>query len=196
MMMQNVPVSDSLLIFDRDGVLNAMCIHQEHGTIDSPLNEYEVSIVPGVPEALATCTRLGYKIAIATNQPAAAKGKTTRANLERVHACILSRLTSCGAKIASSEICWHTQEDRCTCRKPQATMLLKALTMHEAHPAHSWMIGDGITDMQAGLAAGVRLAFLGPKKCDSCKVHERLGIWPHYWGKDVPSFVEALEKSL
>jgi histidinol phosphatase-like enzyme len=66
-----------LVILDRDGVLNAMVVDAEHGTIDSPLHPSQVEVFPWVPRALARLAGLGFGLAIASNQPAAAKGKTT-----------------------------------------------------------------------------------------------------------------------
>src|SRR4051794_24300103 len=83
-----------LIILDRDGVLNALVIDSEHGTIDSPLHPSQVQMIPGIPETLARLQHLGYVLAIASNQPAAAKGKTTQENLEKTHAVILQKIQS------------------------------------------------------------------------------------------------------
>jgi len=84
--------SAPLVLLDRDGVLNALVVDPEHGTADSPLHPSQVRLLPGVPEALARLTRAGFVLRIVSNQPAAAKGKTTRANLEAVHEKVVSLL--------------------------------------------------------------------------------------------------------
>jgi D-glycero-D-manno-heptose 1,7-bisphosphate phosphatase len=71
-------------------------------------------------------------------------------------------------KIDSSHICWHRAEDGCACRKPKPGLLLEALTVNGVSPGDAWMIGDGVTDVQAGRAAGVKTAFLGSKRSDVC----------------------------
>ncbi|MGK5086062.1 HAD-IIIA family hydrolase [Bdellovibrionota bacterium FG-2] len=182
-----------LLILDRDGVLNEMVIEPEQGTVDSPLHSNQVQLVPGVPEALARLHGAGFALVIASNQPAVAKGKTTKENLDAVHAQILSDIQAKGAKVLSSELCFHRREDLCLCRKPGIGLLQ---TLWARHPgfekADSWMIGDGVTDVQAGARFGVKTAFLGPRKCDACKVFEKLGIKPDFWGSSLVEFTDFL----
>ena len=49
-----------------------------------------------------------------------------------------------------------------------------------------------MTDVQAGAALGLRTAFLGPRKCDACKVLAGRGLAPTWWGPDLPSFAGHL----
>jgi len=149
-----------LVILDRDGVLNRMRVDAQ-GAEDSPMADSEVEVFPWVPRALKAMCDAGFGLCIASNQPAAAKGKTTRAALEAVHRRVLAEATSAGARILSSHICWHRAKDRCSCRKPAPGLLQEAL---RAHPDHAWrgawMVGDRATDVQAGEAAGVRTRLL------------------------------------
>ena len=199
-----------LIILDRDGVLNEVVVDEEHGTIDSPLNPDQVRVFDFVPGALKQLNELGFLLAIATNQPAAAKGKTTRKNLERTHERVLEVATSAGAWIQSSHICYHRKEDRCPCRKPEIGLLEEALRLaitkglswhgtageggrqSGVGPTQVWMVGDGVTDVEAGQKLGVRTAFLGPKKCDACKVMESRELTPSFWGSDLRDFVRVM----
>jgi D-glycero-D-manno-heptose 1,7-bisphosphate phosphatase len=177
-----------LVILDRDGVLNDLRVDPEHGTIDSPLHPSQVAISAGAPEAVALLTGAGYRLAIATNQPAAAKGKTTRANLEAVHHAVVERLQAAGGRIASSHICFHRAEDGCECRKPRPGLLKMALARHpDCDPATAWMIGDGLTDVEAGRRLGLRTVFLGLQRCDGCKIMAARELWPDAWS---PSLLE------
>jgi D-glycero-D-manno-heptose 1,7-bisphosphate phosphatase len=180
-----------LILLDRDGVLNQMVINTDHGTIDSPLHPDQVRLVSGAREALAQLKALGFKLAICTNQPSAAKGKTTIANLEAVHLRLLDLLD---AKIDSSHICFHRAEDGCSCRKPKPGLLIEALTANSADPSASWMVGDGVTDVQAGRAAGVRTAFIGSKRCDVCSTLTKLDAKPDLHIADLAEFAEQLRK--
>ncbi len=179
-----------LILLDRDGVLNRMVVDAEHGTIDSPLHPRQVELIAGVPEALARLTAAGYTLAVVTNQPAAAKHKTTRANLEAVHETVLAGACRLGGRIASSHICFHRAEDGCSCRKPKPGLLREALTTHGSDGA--WMVGDGITDVQAGAALGLRTGFLGPRKCDACKILGQCELSPTWWGPDLRTFADHL----
>jgi D-glycero-D-manno-heptose 1,7-bisphosphate phosphatase len=178
-----------LILLDRDGVLNRMVVQAEHGTIDSPLHADQVSLLPGVPEALARLTRAGFPLAVVTNQPAAAKKKTTLENLRAVHEAVLAGACRLGGRILSSHLCFHRAEDGCGCRKPKPGLLLEALARHGGD---AWMVGDGITDVQAGASLELRTAFLGPRKCDACKILRRHDLAPTWWGPDLPAFADFL----
>jgi histidinol-phosphate phosphatase family protein len=182
-----------LIILDRDGVLNEVVIDAEHGRIDSPLHPDQVQLVAGVPEALRRLCEAGFQLAIATNQPAAAKGKTTRANLESAHRRVLELAQAAGAQIASSHLCFHTAQDGCECRKPKAGLLREAIARYPSLSlAQSWMVGDGVTDLEAGRAVGIRTAFLGPQKCDACKILKQKSLEPDIWAEDLAGFVRRL----
>lgn len=160
-----------VVILDRDGVLNEMVVDAEHGTVDSPLHPSQVKMIPRAAEAVARINRLGYLTAIATNQPSAAKGKTTQANLEAVQGEVIRLIESAGGTVINSQICFHKAEDGCECRKPKPGMLLEILRpFPQSIKASSWMVGDGITDVEAGNLAGLLTAFVGSKHCSNCRI--------------------------
>lgn len=185
------------MLLDRDGVLNAVCVDPEQGTVDSPLHPSQVEVYPWVPEALARLAALGYALAVVTNQPSSAKGKTTRKNLEDTHARVLELACAGGAVIRDSQICFHRSEDGCACRKPRTGMLeaaFAALGGSGTTKGDVWMVGDGVTDVEAGVRFGARTAFFGPRKCDACKIFESRDLVPDFWGKNLEAFVDFLEK--
>lgn len=146
-----------LVVLDRDGVLNAT-IDRETEKDDSPLNAAEVALLPGVSAAVSQLLEHGVELAIASNQPAAAKGKTSRPELEAAHAKVLELSGFRG----TSHICWHRKEEGCACRKPKPFLLEEALSAHDGCAAeHGWMVGDRTTDFEAGRAAGLRTALVG-----------------------------------
>ncbi len=176
-------------------MLNELVIDLEQGTIDSPLHPDQVKIVPNAPEALAALTAAGFELAIVSNQPASAKGKTTRANLEKVHERVLSGVQAAGGRIASSHLCFHRREDRCSCRKPGTALLEQALAQSKRFSTFSsWMIGDGVTDLQAGQALGIRTAFIAEPKADVMRVLHQNGVEPTIWVDDVSHFAQILLK--
>jgi histidinol-phosphate phosphatase family protein len=185
----------ALLILDRDGVLNKMVVNSEHGTVDSPLHPDQVVLNSGVPQALIDLKQLGFKLAIATNQPAAAKGKTTKENLEATHAKIVEDACNPGQIQINSYICWHRAEDQCSCRKPQIGLLINALADAKADSARSWMIGDGVTDIMAGKSAGLKTAFIGPRKTDVCQIFDENNVEPDLWCKDLTDFVKKITQT-
>lgn len=183
-----------LIILDRDGVLNEMYVDANHGLVDSPLHTSHVKVIEGVAQVLKEMTDAGILLYVATNQPAAKKGKTTFENLNAVHALVLEQAQSLGGKILGSEICFDRTEDKSEFRKPEPGMLLKILAENPGiTPADVWMVGDGVTDVEAGVRAGVKTAFLGPKKDDARKIFDdKLGRNPDFWGKDLKAFWQHL----
>jgi D-sedoheptulose 7-phosphate isomerase len=184
-----------LILLDRDGVLNALVVDPEHGTADSPLHPSQVQLLPGVPAALARLTRAGFVLRIVSNQPAAAKGKTTPANLEAVHEQVVAAAQVEGAVIASSHLCLHRAEDDCSCRKPRTGLLEQALAAHGSAPARTWMVGDGITDVQAGAALGVETVLLAARKPDVANLLAEHGVSPSLWLGSLAEFVERVTAS-
>lgn len=49
----------------------------------------------------------------------------------------------------------------CSCRKIKPRMLLQAAADYNIDFSRSWMVGDGEQDIQTGIAAGCRMAFIG-----------------------------------
>ncbi len=183
------------IILDRDGVLNALVVDPEQGTVNSPLHPSQVDLLPGAALAVRQLCEAGYRVSIATNQPAAAKGSTTMGNLEAVHARVLQLIASEGegAVIQSSHICFHRAEDRCACRKPNTALLEDALrNVTLADRAQAWMVGDGVTDIEAGQRLKINTAYLGPQRCDHCKCLEERGLTPTRFFSSLKLFADWL----
>lgn len=183
-----------LIILDRDGVLNKLVIDADHGTIDSPLHPEQVSLFPGVATALRRLNESGYELCIASNQPAAAKGKVRLDLLQATHQRVVDLCQQEGARILESFICWHRHEDACSCRKPQPGLLQAALSRYgQDLPSSScWMVGDGVTDMQAGKSVSVNLAFINKRRCDSCRIVSDYSLTPRFWGETFCEFATTL----
>jgi len=187
--------SDRIVVLDRDGVLNEMVVDAEHGTIDSPLHPTQVKLLPGAALALRKINLAGYEIAIATNQPAAAKGKTSRQNLEDVHRLVVDLAQSEGGRILVSKVCWHRAEDDCTCRKPGTKMLQEIFQqLPSLRLSLSWMAGDGVSDIEAGQRFGLKTAFIAPKKTAFWPIFQNESLRPSFWGDSILEFSEFLKE--
>jgi histidinol-phosphate phosphatase family protein len=183
-----------LVLLDRDGVLNKVVVNPEHGTIDSPLHPSQVTIVEGAPQAAARLSKAGYGLVIVSNQPAAAKGKTTEANLKAVNEEVVSALERAGAKVLRSYLCFHRSEDRCACRKPKTALLAQAFEeFPQFDRGTSWMVGDGVTDVRAGHAFGIKTAYIGAKKTDAIQIFHEAGVSPTVWAESLSAFVDSLK---
>jgi histidinol-phosphate phosphatase family protein len=184
-----VAATKTLIVLDRDGVLNAMVPNPAEPRPDSPLRTSEVVVFDWVPDTLRDLTRAGFGLAIASNQPAWAKGKTTRAALQAVHAAVVLEATSKGGVILSSHICHHRAEDACTCRKPATGLLAEAFAQHPGYDrAASWMVGDRAPDVLAGAAFGLRTALIGDVAADERAVLAAHNVTATFEGRDLRDF--------
>lgn len=143
------------LFLDRDGV-----VIEDNHYIGTP---ERVRLIPGAAEAIAAANRAGWPVVIVTNQAGVAKGLFPLAAVDRVHSHLRELLAGYRARIEAFYFCPHHPEGElesfrgeCLCRKPQPGMLRRAAEEHGLDPARSWMIGDRISDLEAGAAVGAR----------------------------------------
>ncbi len=168
------------VFLDRDGVVNELVYNDDTELLDSPFSEGEFRYVDGVIETLRKIGQAGYYIFIVTNQPAAAKGKTTLKKLYDLNAWLVGDLEGKGIHVEFVNMCPHHPEKnrntefgflnwQCNCRKPQAGMINNLLEGYGIDRANSYMVGDSYTDVQAGKKAGIKTVLLGKWKCDMCQ---------------------------
>ena len=137
------------IFLDRDGVI----IENRDEYVRSWA---DVSFIPGALNALASVAASGYAIVVVTNQSGVGRGLIPLADAEAINHRVLAEIARAGGRIDAAYICPHKPEDDCDCRKPRPGMLLRAARELNLDLSRSWMIGDALTDMQAGEAAGVR----------------------------------------
>ncbi|NIP41338.1 MAG: HAD family hydrolase [Gammaproteobacteria bacterium] len=136
------------IFLDRDGVI-------VENRPDYILSYSHVEYLPQAVEALITIRDLPYKIVIITNQSAVGRGLLPLEMAQQINQRIIDHLRSKGARIDASYLCPHSPADYCDCRKPKPGMLLQASEELDIDLGNSFMIGDALTDIQAGLNAGV-----------------------------------------
>jgi D-glycero-D-manno-heptose 1,7-bisphosphate phosphatase len=134
------------------------------GLPESPYRVSDVRLLEGAAEAVEVLARAGAAIGVVSNQPAAAKGIHTRAQLAAVHAEVERQLSEAGASIAVWRYCFHHPVSTdpelgraCDCRKPAPGLILEAAAeLGIGDLASSWVVGDSDVDIEAGRAAGCR----------------------------------------
>lgn len=146
---------------DRDGVINELVPDPVSGMPESPLRPADVRLVPGAAAALSRLADAGWALVGVSNQPAAAKGVVTVAEIEAVQARVLELLAAQRVVLDAFELCLHHPDGvvpalrrECDCRKPAPGMLLEAARKLDLDLASSWIVGDTDSDMAAGRAAG------------------------------------------
>ena len=169
-------MKNKAIFLDRDGVINEIVYHKDMGIVDSPFTVEQFKLLPDVGKAIKKFHDLGFKVILVSNQPGIAKDHHNLDTLEKIKTKMRNELAKKGAKLDAEYYCLHHPEAKiekykeiCNCRKPKPGMMLKAAKDHDIDISKSWMIGDGINDIQAGKAAGLKTIFIGRLKCDICK---------------------------
>jgi D-glycero-D-manno-heptose 1,7-bisphosphate phosphatase len=135
------------LFLDRDGVVFRALVRD--GKPYCAQSVAELTMLPGVVDALQKTRTLGMLNIVVTNQPDVARGTLAREVVEHMHA--IMRLV---LPIDDVMVCYHDDADGCACRKPKPGMLLEAAQRHGVDLARSYMVGDRWRDVEAGRAAG------------------------------------------
>jgi D-glycero-D-manno-heptose 1,7-bisphosphate phosphatase len=146
------------IFLDRDGVLDELMYYADTQAWEAPRVPQDLRLRPGVRQALALAAANGWLIFVVSNQPDAAKGKTSYESLRAVHEELLRQLG--GSPITEFFYCYHRTEDACACRKPQPFFLFQAAERYRVDLGESWFAGDVDTDIECGRRAGCRTALI------------------------------------
>jgi len=138
----------STIFLDRDGVIN-------ENRPDYVKSWSEFHFLPGSREAIARLTQAGHRIVVCTNQAGVARGSMSVETVHEIHRRMVDSISEMGGRIEKIYFCPHGKEEDCACRKPRPGMLLQARDELGLDLCDAVFIGDSITDIRAGLAAGV-----------------------------------------
>ena len=142
------------VFLDRDGTLIGLVHH-----LTDP---GDVRLIDGAASAVTALRAAGYAVVIVTNQSVIGRGKLTEAGLEKVHAEMARQLAEAGTGTDGVYFCplKPVQKDPTVIedpmRKPGPGMLLEAAEKQSLNLADSWMVGDTVSDIEAGRNAGCR----------------------------------------
>ena len=180
-------MKNKAVFLDRDGVINEVIYHKEMGIVDSPSTVEQFEILQDVGRAINKFHELGFKVIIVSNQPGMAKDHYNMDVFEKIQEKMKTELEKDGAKLDAEYYCLHHPEAIiekyhiiCDCRKPKPGLILQAAKENDIELSESWMIGDGVNDLQAGQAAGCRTILIGRRKCDVCRIMEDEGAKPDF----------------
>jgi D-glycero-D-manno-heptose 1,7-bisphosphate phosphatase len=175
--------------FDRDGTIIDVVRDEETGAITVAFHPNQIRLLAGAAEGMRALQDAGFVLAIATNQPAPAKGQFSADAVRRTNDALVARLAGEGIRIASVKTCMHHPEGGeggdaslvgpCDCRKPKPGLVEQLVAELGVDRDASWMIGDGPGDVEAGRAARVRTALVfTPNRCELCPLRPALGAAP------------------
>jgi D-sedoheptulose 7-phosphate isomerase len=137
------------VFLDRDGVLNRAILR--NGRPHPPASIEQLEIPTDVPDALLELKQHGFELIVVTNQPDVARGTLSRELVEQMNQRLKSLLP-----LDDVFVCYHTDQDNCTCRKPKPGLLLQAAEKLNIDLSGSFMVGDRWRDVEAGHNAGCR----------------------------------------
>ena len=138
--------------FDRDGVLNKPIIRNGKPFAPRKLSDFE--LYPGIERCLNEIAALGFLNFVITNQPDVGHKIIDEALLLSMHAPL--------EKMSITEIfiCPHRQDEGCFCRKPNPGMLFGAAESYNVDLRQSYVVGDRVSDLVAGVRANCTPLFI------------------------------------
>jgi D-glycero-D-manno-heptose 1,7-bisphosphate phosphatase len=152
-------MSRKAAFIDRDGVLN------EERAFVHRMKDF--ALLPGAAAALRLLKEAGYLLVIITNQSGIARGLYSEADYLALTEHMRAQLAGVGVPLDAVEYCPHLPDapvERyrldCDCRKPKPGMLRRAIRALDIEPAASILVGDRLSDVEAGRAAGIGRCFL------------------------------------
>lgn len=141
------------MFLDRDGTLIVDRIY---------LNDAKmISYLPDVFQALRLLRDSGFIFLIATNQSGIARGIVNIENLDLIHTKMRADFAREGVDLLHFYYAPYMTETDHPIRKPNAGMLLRGALDFNLDLSQSWMVGDRMTDVEAGHRAGCRSALIG-----------------------------------
>ncbi|ASX26334.1 D-glycero-alpha-D-manno-heptose-1,7-bisphosphate 7-phosphatase [Candidatus Williamhamiltonella defendens] len=149
------------LFLDRDGVINI-----DYGYV---YKKTDFHFLEGIFELVVRAKKAGYCVVVVTNQAGIGRGHYTEGDFYHLMEWVNEQFAMHSTVIDAIYFCpYHAEQgigeykQESFFRKPAPGMLLKAAKEHNIDLPSSIIIGDKISDMQAGHAAGIRqLYWLG-----------------------------------
>ena len=150
-----IPQQIKTVFLDRDGVLNRKAPEGQyvsHWDVFRPL--------PGIEKALRLLNGAMLPVYVVSNQRGVALGLYSLDDVDRLHARLSEELRQHGAHVDGFFYCPH-DKGVCNCRKPKPGLFEQARSLHpEIDFKTSVMVGDSLSDMEAGQRLGMQTIFI------------------------------------
>jgi D-glycero-D-manno-heptose 1,7-bisphosphate phosphatase len=149
--------SQPAIFLDRDGVLISN-VYREDKTLGSVRNPNEVIFNESATAAINLAIAYNFEVFVVSNQPDIERKLIDPNDFIQIDKLMRRRFRA----ILETSYCPHSGEYECECRKPKPGMIFALAAKFNINLGNSWMIGDRISDMQAGRNAGVNIACVPP----------------------------------
>jgi D-glycero-D-manno-heptose 1,7-bisphosphate phosphatase len=149
----------SAIFLDRDGVINHdyKYVHKAEDFI----------FIDDVFDCCKQFIKQGYLIVIITNQSGIARGYYSEEDFHKLNQWMLEQFKQNQVDITAVYYCPHhsikgigNYKVDCECRKPKPGMIQQAAHDHNINLSQSILIGDNLSDIKAGKAAGIDKNFI------------------------------------
>lgn len=151
------------VFLDRDGVINRNVFYSDTGAWESPRKAREFELEEGALAGMRLLATAGFALILVSNQPNAALGKSSFAELILIHERMKRQLEQERIFFRDFCYCFHHPQGtvqplagRCLCRKPSPWAVHRAAAKHNLDLGQSWMVGDRLSDIECAVRAGVR----------------------------------------
>jgi len=149
-------MDNQAVFLDRDGTIN-----EDVGYLDNP---ERLKFLPRAVEAIKLLNnKVGIKVIVVSNQSGVARGFFSEETVKRIDEKMQEELLAQGASIDATYFCPHHPEIgkqpyrvNCECRKPNPGLLLQAAREYGIELRRSYMVGDKMSDIEAGVNARCR----------------------------------------
>lgn len=152
-------MSDGLrpgLLLDRDGVINTRIVDGYVTRVE------EFTLCEDILPILHWAKETNRPIAVITNQQGVGKGLMTEADLTVIHDYMRHELRRrADVEIDAIYVCTSLASAGDPRRKPKPGMVLEAISDLRLDPRTTWLVGDSLSDAEAGNAAGVLTILVG-----------------------------------
>jgi histidinol-phosphate phosphatase family protein len=136
------------VFLDRDGT-----IIEESDYLHEP---ERIKILPNAIEGIKRFQDMGYRIVIVTNQPGIGIGYYSKEDFYKVNRELFKHFSQAGILVDKVYFCPHSKSEKCSCRKPEQALILRAKEELNLDLSRSIFIGDKTSDIETGRRAGMR----------------------------------------
>jgi len=189
------------IFLDRDGVINELIYYRNMGMVDSPFTVKQFSLLPNVGDAIYIINQLKFKTIVVSNQPGIARNHFMEETLTQMDIKMKRELAKSNAFLDGIYYCMHDPKGKnrkyrkvCNCRKPKPGLLIQASKDFDIDLKKSYMIGDELSDIQAGRSVGCKTFLLGRMKCQLCKLMQDKGVSPDIIVSDLLEAAKYIER--
>ena len=182
------------VFLDRDGVITKEPPYYAH-KID------QLELIPKSAEAIRLLNKSGFKVIVVSNQAGVARGYYQEKDIEIYNREMEKKLEEENAHIDAIYYCPHHPDVaiekykiNCDCRKPKPGMLKRAKKDLDLDLKCSFLVGDKISDIEAGYQAGCKtILVLTGQGNDELKKISEMNTKPNYISNDLFAAIQIIK---